>query len=141
MTAAITVSPVASAKLAALRMVIAQSFECSLSEIASLRTVRPAVELVTASTAASLSQCCGHTPERAEDEDCGCQDVSCRLFVSRASIVKGGEASEITIDGDVTLANGRFDVRDWSWSPTFAEKVEALGLDLDDVEEAIEADV
>lgn len=141
MTAAITVSPAASVKLAALRLAVAQGFDCSLSEIASLRTVRPAVELVTASTAASLSQCCGHAPERADGEDCGCQDVSCRLFVRRASIVKGGEAREITIDGDVTLANGRFDVRDWSWCSTFAEKVEALGLDLDDVEEAIEADV
>ncbi len=139
--AQIAVAPVAAAKLAAMRPIMAREFGCGLVEIASLRTVRPVAELVTVSTAPSLSQCCGHAPEREEGEDCGCQDVSCRLFVRIASLVKGGEAREITIDGDVTLAGGEFQGKDWSWCPMFAERVEALGLDLDDVEEAIEADV
>lgn len=141
MTASITIAPVAAAKLAALRPAIARAFGVGLSEIASLRTVRPAAELVGVSTVASLSSCCGHAPEREDGEDCGCQDVFCCLEVRVAPIVKGGHAREITIDGDVTLADGRFDVRDWSWAPDFAARVEALGLDLNDVESAIEADV
>jgi hypothetical protein len=106
-----------------------------------LRTVRPAAELVSVSTVAGFSQCCGHAPDREEGEDCGCQDVSCRLFVRVSSVVKGGEAREITVDGDVTLAGGTFQGRDWSWSPMFAERVEALGLDFGEVEDAIESDV
>jgi hypothetical protein len=140
MTASIAIVP-AAAKLAALRAVIAREFGYGLTEIASLRTVRPAVELVSVSTVAGLSQCCGHAPERANGEDCGCRDVSCRLTVRRASIVKGGGAREITVDGDVTLAGGTFQGKDWNWCPMFAERVEALGLDLDEVEDAIESDV
>lgn len=139
--AQIAVSHVAAAKIAALRPAIARKFGCCLIEIASLRIVRPAIELVTVSTAPSLSSCCGHAPERAAGEDCGCQDVSCRLWVRVAPIVRGGQAREVTLDGDVTLAGGTFQGRDWSWDPMFAERVEALGLDLDDVESAIEADV
>lgn len=141
MTASIAIAPAASAKLGALRPVIAREFGCGLAAIASLRTVRPAVELVSVSTVAGLSTCCGHAPERAAGEDCGCQDVSCRLWVRIAPVVRGGQTREVTVDGDVTLAGGRFDVRDWSWEPMFAERVEALGLDLDEVEDAIESDV
>jgi hypothetical protein len=141
MTASLSIAPVAAAKLAALRPVVTREFGCGLAEIASLRTVRPAAELVSVSTVAGFSQCCGHAPDREEGEDCGCQDVSCRLFVRVSSVVKGGEAREITVDGDVTLAGGTFQGRDWSWSPMFAERVEALGLDFGEVEDAIESDV
>ena len=141
MTASIAIVPAAAAKLAALRPVIARELGVGLAEIASLRAVRPAAELVSVSTVAGLSQCCGHLDERAEGEDCGCQDVSCRLTVRVSPLVKGGEAREITVDGDVTLAGGEFQGRDWSWCPAFAERVEALGLDFGAVEDAIESDV
>lgn len=141
MNASITIAPVAAAKLAALRPVIAREFGVGLAAISSLRTVRPAAELVSVSTVAGLSTCCGHAPEREEGEDCGCQDVSCRLWVRVNPVVKGGQVREIAVDGDVTLAGGIFQGKDWSWCPMFAERVEALGLDLDDVESAIEADV
>ena len=55
-----------------------------------------------------------------------------------ASAVKGGMPRDVTVSGDVTLASGRFDVQDWSWSQSFAERVRALGLRLDDAESAIE---
>jgi hypothetical protein len=140
MTASLSIAPVAAAKLAALRLVIARELGVSLTAAASLRTVHPAAELVSVSTVSGLSQCCGHAPDRGEGEDCGCQDVRCRLTVRRASIVKGGKAREIKISGDVTLAGGTFQGQDWSWCPMFAKRVEALGLDIDEVEDAIESD-
>lgn len=130
MTATVTIARAAATKLAAFTR-----------GDATLRSVRPAAELVSVSTVAGLSTCCGHAPEREEGEDCGCQDVSCRLWVRVNPVVKGGQAREIAVDGDVTLAGGTFQGKDWSWRPMFAERVEALGLDLDDVESAIEADV
>jgi len=81
MTASLSLAPAAVTRLAALRALVAREFGVSLGEIASLRTVRPVAELVSVSTVAGLSTCCGHVQFREDGEDCGCQDVSCRLFV------------------------------------------------------------
>ncbi len=138
MNASLSITRTAAAKLSALRPVVAREFGCGLSGIATLRTVRPAVEIVDVDVTSQVSGCCGHAPHRKEGEDCGCQDVDVMLTMKRASIVQGGQPREVTVSGEVTLANGRFDVRDWSWSQSFREAVEAAGLRLDDAESAIE---
>jgi hypothetical protein len=138
MTASLSIAPVAAAKLAALRALVAREFGCSLRDIASLRAVRQVAEVVDVDVTSQVSGCCGHAPDREEGEDCGCQDVDVTLTVRVASAVKGGMPRDVTVSGDVTLASGRFDVQDWSWSQSFAERVRALGLRLDDAESAIE---
>ena len=138
MTASLSIAPVAAAKLAALRPVVTRDFGCGLRGIASLRTVRPAVEIVDVDVTSQVSGCCGHAPHREEGEDCGCTDVDVTLTGMVRPVVQGGQPREVTVSGDVTLAGGRFDVQDWSWSQGFAERVKALGLRLDDAESAIE---
>lgn len=138
MTASLSIAPVAAAKLAALRPVVTRDFGCGLRGIASLRTVRPAVEIVDVDVTSQVSGCCGHAPDREEGEDCGCTDVDVTLTVMVRPVVQGGQPREVTVSGEVTLASGRFDVRDWSWSQSFSEAVEAAGLRLDDAESAIE---
>lgn len=138
MNASLSITRTAAAKLSALRAIVAREFVVSLADIASLRMVRAGVEIVDVDVTIQVSGCCGHAPHRKEGEDCGCQDVDVMLTMKRASIVQGGQPREVTVSGEVTLASGRFDVRDWSWSQSFSEAVEAAGLRLDDAESVIE---
>jgi hypothetical protein len=115
---------------------------------ADMRMVRPVVKLTSVDAAASLSSCCGHSDDREPGEDCGCRDCDVELVFTVASIVRGGPSRTVTLSGECTLAPNerggapKFQGRDWSWGPDFAEAVEAIIGDdisaINDVESAIE---
>ena len=140
MTAVLTIAPAAVRHLPSLTV-----------SRADMRLVRPAVKLTSVDADAGLSTCCGHAPDREDDEDCGCRDVDVELTFAVASIVRGGPSRTVTLSGQCTLAPDerggapKFQGRDWSWCPDFVEAVEALIGDdsrkLDDIESAIEAAV
>lgn len=140
MTASIAIAPAAVRHLPSLTVARAD-----------VRMVRPAVKLTSIDATASLSTCCGHAPDRKDDEDCGCRDCDVELTFAVASIVRGGPSRTVTLSGECTLAPNerggapKFQGRDWSWGPDFVEAVEALIGDdsrkLDDIESDIEAAV
>jgi len=140
MTAVLTIAPAAVRHLPSLTV-----------SRADMRLVRPAVKLTSVDADAGLSTCCGHAPDREDDEDCGCRDVDVELTFAVASIVRGGPSRTVTLSGQCTLAPDerggapKFGAKDWSWEQELVEAVEALIGDdfsaLDDVESAIEAAV
>jgi hypothetical protein len=140
MTASIAIAPAAARFAPALTVARAD-----------LRRVRPVVTLAEVDVISSLSTCCGHAPDREDDEDCGCRDCDVDLVFTVSSIVRGGQSRTVTLSGQCTLAPDeeggapKFGAKDWSWEQELVEAVEALIGDdfsaLDDVESAIEAAV
>lgn len=140
MTASIAIAPAAVRHLPSLTVARAD-----------MRLVRPVVKLTSVDVISSLSSCCGHAPDREDDEDCGCRDADVELTFTVESIIRGGPSRTVTLSGQCTLAPDerggapKFGAKDWSWEQELVEAVEALIGDdfsaLDDVESAIEAAV